>query len=139
MNNISLLQKTLGNDWDKLPSVIKRHYRVSIDSNTCLKGNMEIGYPNFLLPLIYLIHLCGGLVSRRGKNIATLVEKTVKEENTALCWKRTLFSPNDRHEYFYSKMVYLQDHELIAAIQSIHLYPQIKYSNFLLDKLLTSP
>ena len=29
--------------------------------------------------------------------------------------------------------------ELISAIQSIHLYPQIKYSNFLLDKLLTSP
>ncbi len=80
MKNIPLLQQALAEDWNKLSPVIQRHYNVPTNSNTCLKGNMEIGYPNFLLPLIYLIHLCGGLVLKRGKNIQTLVEKSLSSQ-----------------------------------------------------------
>ena len=117
MNNIPLLQKALGNDWNKLPLVIRRHYSVPKNSNTRLKGSMEIGYPNFLLPLIVLIHFCGGLVSRRGKNIETLVEKTISPQNTELCWQRTLTYPDNHKDYFYSRMVYLQNHELIETVR----------------------
>ena len=78
---------------------------------------MEIGYPNFLWPLISLIHLCGGLVSRRGKHIETLVEKTISAQNATLCWKRTLTYPDSKKDYFYSQMVYLQDHELIETVR----------------------
>ncbi len=117
MNNIPLLQKTLGEDWNKLPPVIRQHYSVPKDSNTRLKGSMEIGYPNFLLPLIAMIHLCGGLVSRRGKNIETLVEKTISPQNTELCWQRTLTYTDNKKDYFYSRMVYLRDHELIETVR----------------------
>lgn len=117
MKNIALLQKTLGEDWNKLPSVIQRHYSVPTNATTCLQGNMEIGYPTFLLPLISLIHLCGGLVSRRGKEIHTLVEKTVAKQQTELHWKRTLTYPDNKKDYFYSQMVFLQDHELIETVR----------------------
>ncbi len=114
---MNILQKALGEDWNKLPAVIQRHYSVPIDSNTCLKGNMEIGYPNLLWPLINLIHLCGGLVSRRGKRVETLVEKTISAQNATLYWKRTLTYPDSRKDYFYSHMVYLQAHELIEMVR----------------------
>ena len=67
MDNTPLLQKALGEDWNKLPPVIRQHYTVPSDFNTCLKGSMDIVYPNYLLPLISLIHLCGGLDLRRDK------------------------------------------------------------------------
>lgn len=117
MKNIPLLQKTLGEDWVKLPPVIQRHYTVSSNSNTCLIGNMEIGYPNFLLPLISLIHLCGGLVSRRGKNIVTRVEKTISTESEELYWQRTLTYPDNKKDYFSSRMFFLQSNELIERVR----------------------
>lgn len=117
MNDIPLLHKALGEDWDKLPAILQKHYSIPNNSSTRLKGNMEIGFPNSLYPLISLIHLCGGLVLKRGKNIETLVEKTQSVKNTALCWKRTLTYPDNNKDYFYSQMTYLQDHELIEAVR----------------------
>jgi len=117
MNNIPLLQKVLGDDWDKLPPVIQRHYTIPVDSNTCVRGDMEIAYPNFLLPLISLIHLCGGLVSKRGKKINTLVKKTVSAQNTELFWQRTLEYSGNKKDSFYSRMVYLQPNELIETVR----------------------
>lgn len=96
MNNTPLLQKTLAEDWNKLPLVIQRHYCILSDSNTCVKGNMEIGYPSYLLPLIYLIHLFGGLVFKRGNAIKTQVKKTVSENHTQLNWQRTLLYPDHK-------------------------------------------
>jgi hypothetical protein len=112
-----LLQKALGADWDKLPPVIQRHYRTSSNRATCVKGNMEIGYPSYLLPLISLIHLCGGLVLKRGNRIETIVEKTSCEKNNTLFWSRTLKYPDNKKNYFFSKMIYLQDHELIEYVR----------------------
>lgn len=117
MNTIPLLQKTLGEDWDKLPPVIQRHYNTSINSATCVIGNMEIGYPSYLLPLISLIHLCGGLVLTRGSRIETIVKKTVCATNNTLVWSRTLKYPDNKKNHFYSKMSYLQDHELIETVR----------------------
>jgi len=117
MNNMPLLQKTLGQDWNKLPPVIRRHYSVPKDSNTCLKGKMEIGFPSFLLPLISLIHLCGGLVLRCGTHIETKVEKTISPNNTKLLWRRTLIYSDNKKDYFYSSMFYLNDHELIETVR----------------------
>ena len=111
------ITETLGADWDKLSPVIQRHYNTSINSATCVIGNMEIGYPSYLLPLITLIHFCGGLVLTRGERIETIVKKTVCATNNTLFWSRTLKYQNNKKDYFFSKMTYLQDHELIETVQ----------------------
>jgi len=112
-----LLQKVLGADWDKLPPVIQRHYSTSSNRSTCVIGNMDIGYPSYLLPMISLIHLCGGLVLKRGNRIKSIVEKTSCEKNNTLFWSRTLTYPDNKKDYFFSKMIYLQDHELIESVR----------------------
>jgi len=117
MDNIPLLQKTLAEDWNKLPAVIQRHYSIDDGASSCLKGRMEIGYPSYLLPLIFLIHLCGGLVFRRGKDIETQVDKTTSNKNTTLFWKRTLTYEESKKDYFYSQMDTLQNHELIETVR----------------------
>lgn len=117
MNNIPLLQKALGKDWNNLPTVIQKHYSIPNDSNSCLQGNMEIGYPNYLMPLIYLIHLFGGLVFKRGKEIETRVIKTVSKKNHKLYWQRTLSYSNHKKDHFRSQMIYLQDNELIEWVR----------------------
>ncbi len=117
MNNIPLLQKALGEDWSRLSPVIQRHYTIANDSFSCVRGDMSIGYPDYLLPLISLIHLCGGLVSRRGEKIQTRVEKTISAQNTELHWQRTLQYPDQKKDYFYSRMTYLQDKELIETVR----------------------
>jgi len=117
MDNIPLLQKALSEDWHKLPAVIQRHYSIDSGSGSRLKGCMEVGYPNHLLPLISMIHLCGGLVLRRGKAIETQVEKTTSNKNTALFWKRTLAYADNNKDYFYSQMLFLQKYELIEMVR----------------------
>lgn len=117
MNNIPLLQKALGKDWGQLPSVIKRHYSISNDSTSCVKGSMEIGYPSYLYPLIQLIHLCGGLISKRGQKITTVVKKSVSQEGKKLLWQRSMKYFNHSEERFSSYMVYQCDHELIEYVR----------------------
>ncbi len=117
MNNMPLLKKVLGNDWNKLPPVIQRHYQVSNESSTYLKGKMNIGFPTFLFPLIALIHLCGGLVIKRGENIETQVVKSVSSDGTALLWQRKLVTSEKQTDQFFSRMIYLKDHELQEIVR----------------------
>jgi hypothetical protein len=117
MPHIPLLQKTLGEDWHRLPAVIQRHYAVGPGLGSSVQGVMEIGYPSGLLPLIKLIHLCGGLIARRGETVETRVQKTVPLQTAELCWQRTLTYPDNQKDSFQSRMVYLQDHELIEYVR----------------------
>lgn len=117
MNKLNLLEKALGKEWHNLPAVIQRHYSLSLNSNSCVKGQMEIGYPHYLLPLIYLIHLCGGLVFKRGKEITTQVTKTVSKENSQLNWQRRLKYPQHKEDYFYSHMIHIKDNELVEFVR----------------------
>jgi hypothetical protein len=117
MQQMPLLQKTLGADWDVLPAVLRKHYMVNPTVSTCVHGVMEIGYPGFLLPLIKVIHLCGGLIVRRGQDIETRVAKTVSSQHGELYWRRTLIYPDGKEDSFCSRMVYRKPHELIETIR----------------------
>lgn len=57
-----LMQRVLGNDWQQLPEAIQRHYRIGEGEESRLAGTMQIDYPAYLFPLIWLIHLFGGLL-----------------------------------------------------------------------------
>lgn len=81
----SLMQTALGSDWDKLPPALQAHY---ICGTTLDRGHMDIEYPWFMQPYLMMLHLVGALIARRGKQVATVVEKTVAGQSQY--WRRTM-------------------------------------------------
>ncbi len=117
MPHPSLLQQTLGDDWGRLPPVIRRHYQVSPQRHSRLQGTLEIAYPTYLKPVIWLIHRCGGLIYRRGTAVRTRVEKRPSPDRHGLCWRRILHYPDGRQDVFASRMEYLRPGELIETVR----------------------
>lgn len=106
----SLMQQVLGTDWNKLPPIIQQHYALDDGQSSCLEGTMTITYPCFMYPLIWLIHLFGGLVLWRGE-AHTKVQKTAQPD--VLNWQRIMSYPDGRMDYFRSRMLYVAEHGLI--------------------------
>lgn len=110
----SLMQKVLGEDWQRLPEVIRKHYQISGDGQSRLEGVMTIDYPHYLYPVVWLIHMFGGLVLWRGATVRAEVDKTVADGK--LHWKRTLTYPDGKVDYFRSQMHYAGKNRLIETI-----------------------
>lgn len=108
-----LLKQVLGDDWHKLPPVIQQHYTLEEKQTLSLHGVMTIYYPCFLLPMVWLIHLFGGLVLWRGE-AQTEVQKTWQAG--VLYWRRFMTYQNGASDYFSSHMTNLAEHELIEHI-----------------------
>lgn len=108
-----LMQQTLGADWHELPPVIQQHYAISEQQSSCLEGTMTIHYPGFMFPLIWLIHLFGGLVLWRGDAVKTRVQKTAQDGE--LHWQRIMTYPDSKIDYFRSQMRFVAEHELIES------------------------
>lgn len=114
---IPMMQKVLGEDWDLLPEVIQRHYRISDGQQSCLEGTLTIDYPNAQLPMVWLIHLFGGLLLWRGQAAQVRVEKTVgASDGDVLDWHRTITYPDGRSDYFRSRMQFVAEHQVIETI-----------------------
>ena len=111
-----LMQQALGADWHKLPRLIQKHYEVSSDEDTCLEGTMTIAYPNFMLPMIWLIHQFGGLILRRDTDVHTRVQKSANATGKILNWHRTLTYRDGKVDYFRSQMAGLGEQELTETI-----------------------
>jgi hypothetical protein len=108
------MQQVLGADWDNLPPVIQRHYDISDGQSSDIEGQMHIDYPSWLFPLIWLIHLFGGLVLWRGTAVQTRVHKTACGSH--LHWQRFMRYPDDKTDYFGSEMRLVAENELIEMI-----------------------
>jgi hypothetical protein len=112
--SMSLIQKVLGDDWHKLPAVIRKHYQLIGEEQSRLEGTMEIAYPGYLFPLIWIIHMFGGLVLWGGQAVRAEVDKAASGE--ILHWRRTMTYPDGKIDYFRSRMHYSAEHELIESI-----------------------
>lgn len=112
--SLSLMERILGDDWHQLPGVIQRHYQISGGQQSRLLGTMEITYPGYLYPLVWLIHLFGGVILWRGPAVQAEVDKSVDGE--ILHWRRTMTYPDGKIDYFRSQMRYSAEHELIETI-----------------------
>ncbi len=93
----SLIQQVLGADWDALPPALQAHYHFGTTSDT---GRMDIEYPRFMQPFLHLLGLCGALVNRSGRQVATVVDKHVVGERQY--WRRTLTYPDGDMRHFNS-------------------------------------
>lgn len=111
MNNQSLMQKALGDQWQQLPPVLQTHYQHNSNSDI---GYLNIDYPIYMHPYLTFLHLFGALINRRGKNISTTVEK--KMQGHIQFWKRTICFPKNKTILFNSFWIHNRKNELIEFI-----------------------
>ena len=70
----SPMQIALGSDWEKLPAALQTHYAAARCRDV---GHLDIDFPRWMQPLLGLLYRLGALIPRRGKGVATTVEKTM--------------------------------------------------------------
>lgn len=81
----SLMQQLLGDTWEQLPPGLQAHYRPGTSTDV---GHMDVEFPGFMRPLLWVLGWLGALVRRQGLGIPTTVEKIV--EGPRQYWHRTL-------------------------------------------------
>jgi hypothetical protein len=110
----SLMQNALGTDWDKLPPALQAHYRFG---KTIDNGCMNIEYPRFMQPYLSVLHLMGALINRGGRQIPTVVEKSVVGERQY--WRRTITYPDGKVVYFNSFWVSAGGNQMIEFVNPV--------------------
>ena len=116
--DMSLMQKVLGDDWYKLPTVIQQHYQLNHQhSQNKVTGKLTIDFPWFVKPILVLVRLMGGLLHSRGQHLNTCVEKWINQETPlTLFWRRRVQLPNRKEIVFASKMHYEGKNQIIESI-----------------------
>ena len=110
----SLMQRTLGADWDKLPPALQAHYRFGTTVDT---GHMNIEYPRFMQAYLNVLRLVGALVNRRGWQLPTSVKKSVVGERQY--WQRSITYPTGKVVYFNSFWVAAHNQQLIEFVNPV--------------------
>ena len=110
----SLMQRALGDDWEKLPPALQAHYRFGTTTDI---GQMDIEFPCFMQPYLSVLRLVGALVHRRGHQLPTVVEKSVVGHRQN--WRRTITYPNGKVVRFNSFWVAAENHQLIEFVNPI--------------------
>lgn len=110
----SLMQAALGADWDKLPPALQAHYRFGTTTDT---GHMDIEYPRFMQPFLSVLRVFGALVNRSGRQVSTVVEKSVVSDRQY--WRRTITYPDGRAIYFNSYWVATGGNQVIEFVNPV--------------------
>lgn len=114
-----LFQTILGNDWNKLPEMIRQHYRLPSGNSlqNRVSGTMLIDYPWFVTPILKLIRLFGGLIDAKGANNAVTADKRVDPRlPSCIFWRREIITSDGETIIFASRMEHQQGNELIEFI-----------------------
>jgi hypothetical protein len=108
------MQNALGADWDTLPPALQTHYRFG---KTTDRGHMDIEYPRFMQPYLTLLRLVGALINRSGRQVSTVVEKSVVGERQY--WRRTITWPDGKVVHFNSFWVYAGGRQMIEFVNPV--------------------
>jgi hypothetical protein len=116
-SNSCLMQQVLGNDWEKLPLVIRRHYQITPEQNSFLvTGTMVIDFPFWIKPLLKIIRLMGALIDNKGENNHVKVQKWLTDDSQILYWRREIQTANGQQTIFASQMEFQRLGELIEFV-----------------------
>lgn len=110
----SLMQRALGDDWDRLPPALQAHYRFGTTTDT---GHMDIEYPRFMQACLSVLRVFGALVDRSGRKVSTVVEKSVVGDRQY--WRRTISYPDGKTIRFDSFWVPAGGNQLIEFVNPV--------------------
>lgn len=115
-NNEPIFQKIFGDNWERLPLVIKNHYAVRPNSGDMVKveGHLDVN----VSPLIKVMaRLTGMLVPYSGKNVPVTVVFTKGEDSKSFCFDRTFHFPNRGDVKFHSRMEHIDSNILVEFMR----------------------
>jgi hypothetical protein len=110
----SLMQRALGDDWDKLPPALQAHYRFGATTDS---GHMDIEYPRFMQAYLSVLRVFGALIDRSGRKVSTVVEKSVVGDRQY--WRRTISYPDGKAIRFNSFWVSAGGNQLIEFVNPV--------------------
>lgn len=119
MSKKSVFHVVLGDDWDNLGSIIRRHYFLKPESKDyiCVSGEMsEIYHSGVAKLLIPFGLLFGAVVPYKGKNIPVDVHYASNSSNSNLYWDR-VFKFRRRDFHFKSHMEPVKESEVIEFVR----------------------
>lgn len=101
MNEQSMMQQALGQQWDTLPNALKAHHQ---NRNNQDIGHLDISYPRWMQLYLTVMRWFGVMVNRRAQHVPTQVHKHFEGER--LCWARTLTFSDGKTIHFNSYWIY---------------------------------
>ncbi len=116
----SVFQKILGDSWDELGDVVKRHYFLKpySDDYICVSGVMsEIYHSNIAKLFLPFGMLFGAVVPYRGKNVPIDVHYSCCKNDANIYWDRVFKFPERNHYHFKSHMEHTGDNEVIEFVR----------------------
>lgn len=115
-----VFEQVLGDDWDKLGSIIQRHYFLRPFSNDyiCVKGTMnEVHHSAFAKLLIPMARIFGALVPYRGKDAPIEVHYTARPDDATIHWDRVFHFPGRPPFHFRSHMEQIGPRRVIEFVR----------------------
>ncbi len=113
MDQQSLMQRVLGEQWNQLPPALQAHYSLSDNQDV---GALDIEYPGFMQYYLNILLIFGALINRRGKQTPTIVQKWM--EGQTQHWKRTIRFDDGKYVIFQSRWEYAGPNELIEYVNA---------------------
>lgn len=116
----SIFQKVLGEQWENLGDVIKRHYFLKpfSEDRIVVTGEMLEVYHSALAKLFIPVGvLFGAVVPFRGRNVPTEVYYNSKIDNAHLYWHRIFKFSEQRHFHFKSHMELGERNEVVEFVR----------------------
>lgn len=117
MNDISLMQQALGEQWSQLPKGLQRHYSADAKGRSHERGVLTIKYPRWMQWPLHGLRLMGALLNQRGERLPTDVVKSM--DGDVQRWQRTVRYEDGREVGFSSAVVYAGTGELIEYTNAL--------------------
>ncbi len=119
-NATPIFQHVLGADWDKLGTIIKRHYflRPFSGDYICVKGTMHTVHHRVIAKLLIpFARVFGALVPFRGKDVPIEVHYSAPLDKPSLHWDRVFHFAGRAPYHFRSYMIETGPHQVIEFVR----------------------
>nr|CAA6814472.1 MAG: Unknown protein [uncultured Thiotrichaceae bacterium] len=117
MDNISLMQQALGEQWQQLPEGLQRHYANDAHGQNDERGVLTIKYPKWMQWPLNGFRLMGALLNQQGERVPTTVVRRMGKG--VQHWQRMVSYDNGRQVEFSSSVVYAGGNELIEYTNAL--------------------
>lgn len=117
--NEPIFKAVFGDNWDKIPEIIRKRYNLKpySDDRLTVEGEMDVTYSPFVKLLLPFFRLFGALVPYQGKDIPVTVHFHSEPNSSAFCFDRIFNFPAKEPYHFRSKMFHLYGDNIIEYMR----------------------